>query len=120
MHAVGLEVTGLRSGVNGPRSRSEPGLHGLDDARGDLVQDGEDVDDLPVEALRPELVAARDIGELGRDTQPAPRRAHAALEDVAHGERAGDGRKVAAALLRPEGRGPRTRPGSQRSRRARS
>ena len=55
-----------------PRApRGEPGLDGLDDARGDLVLDGEDVRGLPVEALRPELVAARDVGQLRGDAQPA-------------------------------------------------
>ena len=41
--AVGLEVASLRPGRNRVRSRSEPGLHRVDDAGGDLVLDGEDV-----------------------------------------------------------------------------
>ena len=103
--AVGLEVVGLRSSVHGVRAGPEPGLHRVDDARGDLVLDGEDVDGLPVEPLRPELVAARDVGELRRDAQPDAGRAYAALEHVAHAERTGDGGQVVAVPPRTERRG---------------
>ena len=64
--------------------RAEPCFHGPNDARGDLVLDGEDVDRVLVESLRPELAAARHIGELRRDTQPDARGPYAALENVAH------------------------------------
>ncbi len=104
--AVGLEVVGPRSSLNGSNSRSEPGLDCVDNARGDLVLNGEDVGRLPVEALGPELVAARDVGQLRGDAQPGPRRPNAALEDVAHGQRAGDCGQITCVLARSEGRRP--------------
>ena len=57
---------------------------------------------LAVEALRPELKAAGDVGQLRGDAKPVARRPHAALEDVAHGERAGDRGQVRS---RPAARG---------------
>ena len=104
--AVSLEVVGLRSGGNGSRAGPEPGLHRADDARGNFVLDGEDVDRLLVEPLRPELVAARDVGQLCRGPQPAAGRSHTALEDMVDGEGARDRRQVGAVLPRPERRGP--------------
>ena len=46
-----VDLAGLRSSVNGSRAGPEPSLHRVDDTRGDLVLDGEDVDGLPVEPL---------------------------------------------------------------------
>jgi len=86
------------------------------DAGGDLVLDSEDVRGVPIEALRPELEAAADVGQLGRDAQPVARRPHAAFEDVSHRQGPGDRRKVSPALLGSEGRRPRcdTDPGDLR------
>ena len=61
---IGFEAAGLRSGVDGPHSRGEPGLHRLDHAGGDLVLNGEDILQLPVEALGPELVARGHLAQL--------------------------------------------------------
>ena len=103
---VGLEVADLRPGPNLVFSVCKTGLDCLDDARGDLVLHREDVDRLAVEPLGPDLVAARDLRELRGDTQPGPRRPHAALEDVAYGQRAGDRGQIAPRLLRTEGGRP--------------
>ena len=104
--AVGLEVADLRAGLNGSRSRSEASLHRVDDSRRDLVLDGEDVRGVAIESLRPEVEAARDIGQLGGDPQPAARRPNAALEDVVDGEGPRDRGQVGALLPRPKRRGP--------------
>ena len=105
--AIGFQVSGLRSGVDGSRSRSEPGLHGLDDAGGDLVLHGEYVLQLPVEALGPDLVARGDLAQLGGDAQLAAGRPHAALQHLLHREHAPDPAEVLLLPARPEGRGPR-------------
>jgi hypothetical protein len=103
--AVGLQVGGLRARANRVLPGREPRLHRLDDSRGNLVLDGEYVRGLPVESLRPELVASRGVGHLGGDAQPASCRAHAAFQDVANRQRARDRREVAGLASRPERRG---------------
>ena len=108
--AVGLEVARRRPGRHGVRARGQPGLHRLDHPRGDLVLHGEDVRVLAVEPLGPQVETGGHVGELGRDAQPAAGRAHAAVEDMAHRQRAGDRRRVAALALRAEGRGARRHP----------
>jgi len=105
--AVGLKVVRLRSARHDPLAGRQPRLHGLDNARGDLVLDGEDVGRLAIEAIRPELIAARRVGELRRDAQPAPRRPHAALEDVIHRKRPCDRSKIATVTTRAESGGSR-------------
>lgn len=82
--AVGFQVAGLRARASGPLTRGQPGLDGFDDARGDLVLNRKNVRGFAVIALRPELVAARHVGQLRGDPNPAARRAHAAIENVAH------------------------------------
>ena len=105
--AISLEVMRLRPDTNGPFSRGETGLHGLDDSGGDLVLHSEHVRRVAIEALRPELIAAHDIGELRGHAKPVAGRPHAALEDVAHRERTRDGRQVAVVVAGPEGGGAR-------------
>ena len=100
---IGFEVTGLRSGREGPRTRSEPGLDGLNDTSGDLVLHGEDVLQLPVEALGPELVAACHVCQLGGSMQAAASRPHATLEHMANGEQPGDLLQAVALLPGAEG-----------------
>jgi hypothetical protein len=46
-------------------TRGEAGLDGVDDAHRDVILDRKDVLGLAVEALRPELEAAFDVGQLG-------------------------------------------------------
>ena len=105
--SVGLEVRGPRPDDDRVLPRREVGLDGHDDARGDFVLDREDVLGLAVESFRPELKAARGVGQLGGHSQPITRRPHAAFEHVTHGEGAGDRGHVAAVLPRAERRGPR-------------
>src|SRR5664280_3143594 len=76
---VRLDVRDLRPRADGPLSRREPGLHRRDDPGGDLVLNREDVFGVPVEALRPELEAARDVGQLRGDAEPIARRPYACL-----------------------------------------
>ena len=95
---VGLEVRGLRAGLYGLCSRAEPGLHGLDHSRSNLVLHGEYIGGVAVESLRPEVIPARDLGELRRDAKAVTRRAHAALEDVPHRQRVGDRLQPAAVV----------------------
>ena len=64
----------------------QPELQRLDDGARDLVLDGEDVLELPVVGLGPELVAVLDVHELGRDADAVPDLAHAALEHGRHAE----------------------------------
>ena len=54
----------------------------LDDGGGDFVLNGEDIGQLAIEALRPELVAAFGIDELRRDAHAIAGRANAAFEAV--------------------------------------
>src|SRR5262249_18997978 len=95
--AISVQVHGSRPGVNRSSRRGEPRLHRLDDARGNLVLNRENIDRLSVEPLRPELVSACDIGELGGDTHPPTCRPNAAFEYVTHRECASDRNQVVAA-----------------------
>src|SRR3954447_23373759 len=61
-----------------------------DDALGDLVLHREDVDELAVVALGPEMAAGRGVVELRGDSHAIVRLAYAALDDVAHAEFLGD------------------------------
>ena len=61
-----------------------------DDARRHLVLQIEDVLELAVEAVRPEMRAGCGIDELPGDAHPVCRLAHAAFEHVAHPELAAD------------------------------
>ncbi len=63
----------------GPDLRLDGGHHRL----GDLVLDGEHVGEPAVVALRPELLARRDLVELRGDAHVLAALAHAALDQVA-------------------------------------
>ena len=77
---VGLEVLHLRPRRNHGVPYSEPRFDSLDDSGGDFVLDREDVLSIAIEAFRPELMAARHLGQLRRDAQAAARCSHAAFE----------------------------------------
>ncbi len=72
----------------------------------DLVLDGEDVAERAVEALRPPVVAGRDLDELDGHPQPVSRLADAALEQRAHAEVTAHGADVGPRPAELEGRGP--------------
>ena len=59
---------------------------GRDDLAYDLVLQGEDVRQVAVEPLGPELPVPRRVGELNADSDPARDAAHAALDDIADAE----------------------------------
>ena len=59
---VRFEVRDLRPRADGASATTEALTHRGDDAGGDLILDGEDVLGVAVEAIRPELESARDIG----------------------------------------------------------
>ena len=66
------------------------GRDGAHHARGHLILQIEDVRQLAVETVRPEMRARRSIDELPGDAHPVARLAHAAFEHVAHAELAPD------------------------------
>lgn len=74
-----------------------------DDALSDLVLHGEDVDQLAVVALGPEMTAGGGVVELRGDTHAIVHLAHAALDDVADAEFLGDLPEVDRAPLVGEG-----------------
>ena len=59
---------------------------GLGDTLGDFVLDLEDVLQVGVVLLRPQVIAVFDIDELGGDAQPAVGLLHAAFEDCVDGK----------------------------------
>ena len=61
-------------------------LEGRDDLAGDLVLDLEDVGELAVVALRPDVAAAAAIDQLGGNPHPISGLTDAAFEDVAYPE----------------------------------
>src|SRR5215218_3328744 len=61
-----------------------------DDALGDLVLDGEEVAELAVVAVGPDVLAGLGVDELRRDPHAPASDSHAALEHVADAERLGD------------------------------
>jgi len=63
-------------------TRFHLGRHGL----GDFVLDGEDVGHLPLEPLRPKVVAVGNADELGGDPQLLPGLPDAPLQDILHVE----------------------------------
>src|SRR6516162_6159090 len=67
-----------------------------DDTRGDVVLHREDVGQISVVALGPEMGTGGGIDKLTADAHPLPGPAHATLEDIAHA-------KVAANLLEIDG-----------------
>ena len=82
------------------RLAARPGMLGgeqlrpdaADDARRDLVLDGEDIVEVAVVAVAPEMAAGGRVDELGGDADAVARLAHAPLEHVAHAKLAADAR----------------------------
>src|SRR5215471_15527877 len=60
------------------------------DARGDFVLHREDVSQISVIPLRPEMGTGGYVDELAADAHPLPRSAHATLEDIADTKLAAD------------------------------
>ena len=80
---------GLRSARLARVGLHAPGQRG-DDGRRDLVLDGEDVLQIPVVALGPDVVVGLAVDQLHRDAHPVAGLAHAALDDVVHAQFARD------------------------------
>ena len=83
---VRLEHFGRRPAEADLLGLGELHRHGANDLLGDLVLEGEDVADLAVVALGPEVIAGGRVHELRRDAHAVARTLHAALQDVAHAE----------------------------------
>ena len=84
-HVVGRLALGtaVRGGVDTPRQRR-------DDGRGHFVLDGEDVIELAVVALGPDVRVGFGVDQLHGDADAIARLAHAALDDILHLELARD------------------------------
>ena len=87
---VGRHVVGRQPGGAVARRRLDPPGQGRGDRGRDLVLDGEDVLEVAVVALGPEVVVGLGIDQLHRDAHPLPDLAHAALDDVLHAELGGE------------------------------
>ena len=94
---VGLEV-GM---VSGCRARRNVSGDGRRDGGGDLGLDVEDIGELAVEGLGPELSPAL-VEQLRRDAQLVARLAHAALQHMAHTEHRADALDTDVAVLERE------------------
>ena len=79
-----LSVVSARGAV--ARRRLDPPRQRGDDRGRDLVLDREDVLEVAVVALGPEVVVGRGVDQLHRDAHPLPDLAHAALDHVLHAE----------------------------------
>jgi hypothetical protein len=69
-----------------------------------VVLNGEDVGQLPIEPLRPEVPAGGRVDELRGDPDPAAGLADAALEDMTHAEALADLADIDVLALEGEGR----------------
>jgi hypothetical protein len=82
----GAHVRGARARGARALAPQKLGLDRAGDAARDFVLHGEDLGELAVVALRPEVRAGAGIDELRRDPHALARLAHAAFEHVAHAE----------------------------------
>ena len=87
---VGRHVVGGQPGRAVARRRLDPPRQGGDDRGRDLVLDGEDVLEVAVVALGPEVVVGLGVDQLHGDAHPLPDLAHAAFDDVLHAELGGE------------------------------
>src|SRR5437764_7264860 len=78
---------------------TELGLDLPGDPQGDLILDSEDIVQLAVEALRPDVVATEAVEELSRNSDVPFGFAHASFHDIAHTERRGDLTQIRRRLL---------------------
>ena len=94
-------VDALRRLAPHPRRLGEQDLRAdrTDHPVGDLVLQREDVGELAVVAVGPQMIAERRVDQLAGDAHAARRFAHAAFEDVAHAELARDRPHVDRAAL---------------------
>jgi hypothetical protein len=81
-HVVGGLADGALLG-----HRLQPAGQRRNDRGRDLVLDGEDVLELAVVALRPDVPVGLGVDELDGDAHPVARLAHAALRDILHLQR---------------------------------
>src|SRR5437870_11176571 len=79
----------------------------MDDRAGQLVFDHEDVPELAVVRLRPEMVSVRRVDELGSDPHGASLSPDTALEDTGDGQLLSDGPNTKIPSLEREGGGGR-------------
>ena len=77
----------------------EPKLEGVDDYPRQSLLHRENIVDRAVVVVGPQVSVCACVDELSADSQPAARPPHAALEDVADTQFAGDGLHVLAGLL---------------------
>ena len=101
---VGIDVGGAAPADARGFVRREVDLERVDDGARHLVLDFEDVDQLAVIALRPEMRAAASVDELRRDAHARPGLAHASFQHMAHAEVARDAPQIDGAALVGEGR----------------
>ncbi len=74
------------------------GFDGTGDLAGQVVLDGEDVGEVAVVAVAPDLDAGFRLDQFGAEAHAAAGLADAAVEDVAHAEVAGDGLEAGLAV----------------------
>ena len=82
----------------------QPKRERADDFARDLVLDGEDVSEVPVITVPPDVRVRRGVDQLGRDAHPIVDLPHTALDHVAHPELATHLRDAHRAALVDEGR----------------
>jgi hypothetical protein len=87
---IGSEIAGGRAEGELPLEAGELYRRGADDASGDVLLHPENVLDLGVVTLGPDVPARRRFGQLGRNTNPIAGAADAAVEQVAHVQPAPD------------------------------
>ena len=87
---VGLDIVGRRLLDRLLLLRQKLDLELLDDRLGDLVLDGEDVGEVAVVAVGPEMAAGRPFDQLGVDPHPVPGLADAALDHIGDAQLLGD------------------------------
>ncbi len=78
-------AVGLRWARSWVAASTRPGRV-ADDGGGDLVLDGEDVGELAVVALGPDVAVGRGVDQLDGDAHPVAGLAHAALDHVLDAE----------------------------------
>ena len=104
-----IELVGLRIGGRARPDRlqflgQQLQLERGDDVSRDIVLEGEDIGEDPIESLGPEMAARRGIDQLGGYANPVSRLPDAALEDIADLQLAGELVDLHGLALEVEGR----------------